>query len=226
MTYNPGWNSATGQVLINPTQGKKILIIGDSISVSGNKWVDFITGFGASATYNYSVNGAKVIDFGGATTNQQASDQVLAAISDGRTPDVIIINLSTNDLGSATSTVATARGKVLASLDRTKYIEALRWLFLKCQTQWTTAKVFFCTPIQRADLDIFSYTAMRADSISLAAYHNVIIIDQTSEAGFNMDFEVVSGAGRLLLDGIHPNSTGAPIQAKYIMYKVQDNMPQ
>lgn len=227
-TYNPGWNSATGQVLINPTQGKTIMICGTSITVSGNKWVDNITGFGAANIYNYATSGTRWINFGGSTTRQQSGDQVQAAINAGITPDIIIFDIGTNDLGSATSTVATALAKDTSTLDKTKCIEAQRWDYLKCQIQWPSAKIFLLTPLQRKDVDVLSstYAQFRSDEISLANYMNVIVIDQSTQAGFNMDFEVWSSAGRLMLDGLHPNATGAVIQAKFIMTQVQNYMPQ
>lgn len=224
-TYIPGGSSLTGY-LANPTQGKVIMICGTSITVSGNKWVDNITAFGAANIYNYAANGARWINFGGAGTRQQAGDQVQAGIDAGITPDIIIFDLGTNDLSSATSTVATAISKDLATLDKTKCIEAQRWCYLKAQTQWAGVKIFSTTPLQRKDVDIFSFTTYRSDFLALAGYHNVIPIDQSYFAGFNMDFEIWGSPGRLMLDGLHPNSTGAPVQAKVIISTVVSSMIQ
>lgn len=221
--YNPSINSPTS-VIAKPTDSKKILIFGDSISetvIRTYNWPSQISNLVFSSIYNYSVQGAKYKNFTGAVTNQQVSDQIAAAIADNRNPDYIVFALGTNDQEVSLGSYATAMGKAtLADLDKTLLYEALRYAYWSCGTQWPNVIQYAVLPLQRIDVDITAMTNLRTAIISMANRYNVRVIDGTYESCIVSDYETNPNARRFLSDGLHPNAAGSLLVAKLISSKI------
>lgn len=227
-TYNPGWNSASGQLMVKPTTGKKLLLFGDSITetlganlVLRDNWPNYITGLNLLSTSNYARWAAQYKDFASPDNPRELiSQQITDAITANETPDIILFAAGTNDQETLMGSYATAMGKAtLDDMDRTLLYEALRWCYWKVKVQWPNAKVFSCLPVQRTGYDVPAMTLLRTALVSMANIYNIKIIDQTFESGIVSYLEPL-----YLIDGTHPNAAGNALIAKLIISKITSSL--
>jgi lysophospholipase L1-like esterase len=222
-------NTATPTVV---TTGKKILIFGDSITetllVDGttarSNWPVFAAPLLGISYSNYARSGASYKNDSTHTTpRQDMSVQISDAITAAETPDIVVISCGTNDGVPVTGDYATAMGKTtLASLDKTLFWEAIRWVYWNIRVSFPTAKCYSVLPIQRAGVDdpqiVFQplYDAIT----KMGGRYGFTMIDATHESGIIKDTEVVGGAGTYLYDGLHPNTNGQTLMAKLIAKRI------
>ncbi|GAB3883509.1 SGNH/GDSL hydrolase family protein [Spirosoma agri] len=214
--------------------GLKLLILGDSIATVypegggySAEWPTYIRKPYWGNIYHAAMSGARIKDdpdTPGLTISprQRLSGQIDYAIANNWQPDVITLFIGTNDLIiTNTGDYDTAMGKTdLASLDRSKLYEALRYAYWKITTQWPNAKVFHALPLQRASVTIDVQKTIKDAIIKMAINYCVIVIHADVESGISRQFEVANGNGRYLRDGLHPNDTGKAKLADYYMRKV------
>lgn len=218
-TIGTGENNPTEDM---PTKNKKLLIFGDSITETATVSDDGATYTEGTRTnwatyakeelqvaemWNYARSGAKWRDFTTDDVRQKISHQIQTAIDNNRPADIIVISAGTNDNNSGvTDTYETAMAKEISELDRTVFSEAVRWGMYTLRNAYPDAICFVATPIQRAAREIDSDLIQAI--VTMAKRYNFIVIPAHDESGIVRDFEVKSGEGRDLIDGLHPNDNG------------------
>lgn len=229
-----------------PYAGKSLLLFGDSITetedIDNNKvtygtdtranWPDYaLPLLHPSAAFNYAKSGARFASSAsGLTTYQKLENQIAKAITDARTPDVIVVSIGTNDWGNSTASgggllvlgdYTTAMGKAIGSLDKTVSMEAARFNFYTIQNQWPNARKFYCTPLQRGDYTPDAMTPTVDAFAQMAQRYGFEVIDCFRESGILTDFENPSTAGRDLSDGLHPDASGQLKQGQLIAARLR-----
>lgn len=211
------------------TAGKVGLYFGDSITETstmddsgGNynsqfttNWPTYMSELRLSAFKNYARSGATYRDQGDLTTNirRNVRNQVNLALSNNEEADLIVVSLGTNDGTSYLGDYDTAMSKTSkSSLNTNLTIESARWTFWTLRENFPNAVMYCALPIQRASYEppMELINGIR----KMAERYNFIIIDATIESGIVRDFEVASGAGRYLRDGLHPNDTGKKLMGQ------------
>lgn len=219
--------------------GARYLMFGDSITQTSN--VD--TGDVTSSTYrsnwpkfakdqlkmgdfkNYARSGASFLETGPSQTDwQKISYQVQTAITNAENPDVIVLACGTNDANIKLGTYDTAMSKAIADLDRTYTAEAMRWALYKIKEHFPNAVCFYCTQLQRADVETADRETANNLMVKLAKRYGFNIIDCMNESGIVKDFEVWQANGRYLSDGLHPNVSGQQVQANLIVSRIIERM--
>lgn len=209
------------------TKGLTALIFGDSITENKNvsddgsvftdksvgSWVNYAQELlKLGVVWNYAKSGAAFKDRENVEVRQKISHQVTTAIANSRPADLIIVSAGTNDGEFSLGDYDTAMSKpTLDSLDKTNLYEALRWTFWTIKKNYPDVISFVATPIQRASIE--TPLALYEAITKMANRYNFIVIDAMYESGIVRDFEVAGGAGRYLLDGLHPNEEGKKLMA-------------
>lgn len=195
---------------------------------------------------NYAQSGASYKDDTRETgyERQNLSYQIDVAINDINNPngvfpsssfdpDIIIFALGTND-GIPNDTYESAMAKTvydtdnktinvdatLASLDRTKFNEAVRYAFLKIKQQFPYAMCFCVLPLQRADIDV-DFDSLHDALKKMANRYGIIVIDGTYESGIIRELNTANGLGTYLKDGLHPNEKGQNLMAQMIVSAIR-----
>ena len=219
--------------------GAKYLMFGDSITQTSN--VD--TGDVTSSTYrsnwpkfakdqlkmggfkNYARSGASFLETGSSQADwQKISYQVQTAITNAENPDVIVLACGTNDANIKLGTYDTAMSKAIADLDRTYTAEAMRWALYKIKENFPNAVCFYCTQLQRADVETTDRETANNLMVKLAKRYGFNIIDCMNESGIVKDFEFWQANGRYLSDGLHPNVSGQQVQSNLIVSQIIERM--
>lgn len=220
---------ATNQGTINLYRAinRKFLLFGDSITETGNadvgdfgtsvrsNWPLFAKDMLAMATLkNYARSGASFREYSGQLTWQKITTQVNTAVTNGETPDFVVLACGTNDGVSNLGSYTTAMTKTsLATLDLSLTIEAIRWAMWSIRTNWPLAVCFAGLPTQRADFETATQQALYDAVTAMARRYNFVLVDATAQSGIVKDFEVNGSSGRHLYDGLHPNVVGQQLLA-------------
>lgn len=219
--------------------GAKYLMFGDSITQTGDVDNGDITGTTFRSNWpkfakdqlkmggfkNYARSGASFLETGPSQTDwQKISYQVQTAITNAENPDVIVLACGTNDANIKLGTYDTAMSKAIADLDRTYTAEAMRWALYKIKENFPNAVCFYCTQLQRADVETTDRETANSLMIKLAKRYGFNIIDCMNESGIVKDFEVWQANGRYLSDGLHPNVSGQQVQANLIVSRIIERM--
>lgn len=212
------------------TYGKRMLVFGDSITETAtmnDDGTNYAEGFRTnwptfakdalcvSYVKNYAKSGAGIRTRAGLEYRQQLENQIAMAISDSENDaiDIVVVSLGTND-GTPNDSYDSAMGvSSIDKLNKTRFCEALRWAMWTLRTKYPKATFFIATPIQRASRE--QPPALREAIIKTANRYNFIVIDAECECGIVRENEVVDGYGLYLVDGLHPNTDGAKLMAKY-----------
>ncbi len=219
--------------------GASYLIFGDSITETSNvdggvfnqtsyrkNWPTWAVETLQMGTFrNYAKSGAAFKDRSLEPRYQYLYNQVIDAIANNENPDVIVVACGTNDGMGNVGTYETAMSKTsLEALNQLVTLEAARWVFWKLRLQYPDAVCFFANPLQRM-ANTTEELAPLVDGLSkIAQRHGFILIDQHRESGIIRELEVVSGAGKYLADGLHPNDLGRQRQANLIVSKIVSYM--
>lgn len=222
----------------NPnTVGRNFMIFGDSITATATineltgeytegsataNWPSYAkTQMSMASMVNYATSSAKFKDFVDANPWRKLSFQITKAIEFDVAADVVVVKMGTNDGITDLGDFATAMGKAtLGDLDRTLLYEAIRWAYWSIAQQWPEAHYFAVLPIQRASVDTVTLAPLYAAIRAMANVYNFKIIDATFESGIIRQFETVGAAGRDLVDGLHPGTTGKIKLANLICSKI------
>lgn len=138
-------------------------------------------------------------------------------------PDVFVFSMGTNDrnLGSAEEAL---RGKTLDEVDVTTMAGGARWAIQTILEHYPHCRVFVCTPIQTGDP---GHNAQNLKKIAilreLCRALSVQLIDCYANSGITEKFEVPSGRGRYLRDGLHPDIEGQVLMGRYIAKEIRNN---
>lgn len=219
--------------------GASYLLFGDSITETSNvdaglfdqtayrkNWPTWAVETLQMGTFrNYAKSGAAFKDRSLEPRYQYLYNQVIDAIANNENPDVIVVACGTNDGMGNVGTYETAMSKTsLEALNQLVTLEAARWVFWKLRLQYPDAVCFFANPLQRM-ANTTEELAPLVDGLSkIAQRHGFILIDQNRESGIIRELEVLSGAGKYLADGLHPNDLGRQRQANLIVSKIVSYM--
>lgn len=138
-------------------------------------------------------------------------------------PDVFVFSMGTNDrnLGSAEEAL---RGKTLDEVDVTTMAGGARWAIQTILEHYPHCRVFICTPIQTGDP---GHNAQNLKKIAilreLCCALSVQLIDCYANSSITEKFEVPSGRGRYLRDGLHPDTEGQVLMGRYIAKEIRNN---
>ncbi|MGF2881811.1 SGNH/GDSL hydrolase family protein [Acinetobacter johnsonii] len=218
--------------------GAKYLMFGDSITQTGDvdngdftsttfrsNWPKFAKDMLKMSEYkNYAKSGASFREYTGQLTWQKISHQVQTAIDNSENPDVIVLACGTNDANTILGSYETAMSKNIADLDRTYTAEAMRWALYKIKENFPNAVCFYCTQLQRADVETTDRETANDLMVKLAKRYGFNIINCMNESGIVKDFEVWQAAGRYLSDGLHPNVSGQQVQSNLIVSQIIERM--
>lgn len=221
--------------LVKPLQGKKISILGDSISTfagyipSGNAtyfpnanitsveqtwWKKLINYSGLELEVNNSWSGSRI-------TNGRGADSMFCAearYSSLGNPDIMIVFGGTNDFGQGTPNTLLGEYNLITNgtRDLSQFRQACQFLAEKLQTLYNSSQIYFCIPTQR-NFGIFDENAENWtqqdlwDTIrEICNMYGIRIID-LSKCGINTyNYE------RYLSDGLHPLESGMQLIADYV----------
>ena len=218
--------------------GAKYLMFGDSITQTGDvdkgditgttfrsNWPKFAKDMLKMSEYkNYAKSGASFREYTGQLTWQKISHQVQTAIDNSEKPDVIVLACGTNDATTILGTYEVAMGKTIATLDMSNTAEAMRWALYKIKENFPNAVCFYCTQLQRADVETTDRETANNLMVKLAKRYGFNIIDCMNESGIVKDFEVWQASGRYLSDGLHPNVSGQQVQSNLIVSQIIERM--
>lgn len=195
-----------------------------NIAVASSRWCDYSdTVYDGNPVYNGSDNnhnntmGNQIEKLlrGKDTTNPNYS-----RVEEYQDFDIIMIAEGTND-SVPTENIEqffTNNGSVvsLASVDKTKFAGAYRYAIEKLQIMYPNAQIYICTPIQSwITTRTYESTKARGDYLKELSDRMSIEVVDTFDCGICGIYEADNANGRDLLDGLHPNISGAKKIAKY-----------
>lgn len=218
--------------------GAKYLMFGDSITETSNveqgvytdtsyrsNWPKFAKDvLQMSDLKNYAKSGASFKEYSGQLTWQKISHQVNTAIANKENPNIIVLACGTNDGTTNLGDYTTAMSKDIASLDMSITAEAMRWALYQIRKNFPNATCFYCTQLQRADVETTDRETANNLMVKLAKRYGFNVIDTMYNSGIVRDFEIWQQNGRYLSDGLHPNVAGQQVQAKYIVSEIVARM--
>lgn len=230
--------SSTSSQSVSRAFGAKYLMFGDSITQTGDVDNSDFTGTTFRSNWpkfakdqlkmggfkNYARSGASFLENVSQVPFQKIAHQVQTAIDNAENPDVIILACGTNDANIKLGTYDTAMSKAIADLDRTYTAEAMRWALYKIKENFPNAVCFYCTQLQRADVETTDRETANNLMVKLAKRYGFNIIDCMNESGILKDFELWQANGRYLSDGLHPNVSGQQVQSNLIVSKIIERM--
>lgn len=210
-------------------------------------WPDYaIPKIAPDAFYSFAKSGAHFATIAALTSNQKFENQITAAVNyataNTLTPRWLIVSLGTNDWSSSITLPsgygglgdhATAMGKSLTfdgsgnpttTLDNTVSLEAMRLGFARLRWHFADTVMFCALPLQRADYTSDQMLAWVDAIDKMARTYGFEVIDCFGESGVLKEFEVVSGAGRDLYDGLHPDASGQAKQGKTIAPQIMSRL--
>ncbi|WP_066438116.1 SGNH/GDSL hydrolase family protein [Chryseobacterium sp. CCH4-E10] len=214
------------------TKGKHGFLFGDSITATAGESGTPITNWPSfafpimQATYtNFALSGAHIEDFTTSSPRQKFSVQIDQAIATGLQPDFIVVSIGVNSLNVADNDYAVTMNKVLADLDITKVMDAMRINLRRLAENFPNAVLYYGTPMQAMKSEQLTMRKIVNQFKLMAQTFNFKIIDAFEEAGVIRDFEILDGPGRYLTDGLHPNLAGKEKQGKYYANSIINQYP-
>lgn len=232
-----------------PYQGKKILILGDSISAYGQWTSRFEEIVQPEVFVNVAVAGATISDNVGTKYNGNPSKGVkknntlgnqLEKIKNKKKLKLksyqdfesIIIFAGTNDSISKYKdvniekqfTTSKSAYKSLKKVDKITIPGSMRYIVESLQSLYPNAQIFICTTIQSAE-DIKGYNSnyiVKNKVIKDIAYRLSVPVIDVGECGIYGRYEVKGDNGKHLYDGIHPNKKGGKVLGEYIVRKYME----
>lgn len=230
------------ETLKSTIKGKKISILGDSISTfsgyipSGNAtfyprtgndvtivsdtwWMKVINAFGASLELNNSWSGSKV-------TGTESSSAVTRATNLGNNPDIIIVWIGINDFNQEVG-IGTWNGTTEMPTSRTTFREAYAIMLNTILTTYSSAKIYCCTlPDIERNSPNSNPPEINEAGVSLKTWNDAIkevcdalcveVID-LSKCGIHWHNLSINTS-----DNVHPNIKGHNIIANYIINKLDN----
>jgi lysophospholipase L1-like esterase len=223
---------------ISRAYGAKYLFFGDSITETSNVEQGIFTDTSYRSNYpkfakdmlkmsdfkNYARSGASFMEYNGQLTWQKISHQIDTAITNAENPDIIVLACGTNDSNINLGDYTTAMSKDIGALDRTNTAESMRWALYQIRQKFPSATCFYCTQLQRADVETTDRETANNLMVKLAKRYGFNVIDTMYNSGIVRDFELWQANGRYLSDGLHPNVAGQQVQANYIVSQIIERM--
>lgn len=226
--------------------GKKITIIGDSISsysgtlptstfvakypandvtnLSQMWWKQVIDALGLTLEYNNSWDGSPVSTDLGVANRSATSAYRLGYIGN---PDIVVIFMGTNDWGHRNKTLGEFAPASGDTLDKSVFTQAYQYLIEQIQTIAPQAKIICCTPLQRGDTDYTpQYFTIRnqhylyefRDAIrKVAKVYGCEICDLSSCGITYYNSRQSLSSPLYMYDGLHPNRKGMNLIADKVI---------
>ncbi|MGN1417270.1 MAG: SGNH/GDSL hydrolase family protein [Oscillospiraceae bacterium] len=141
-------------------------------------------------------------------------------------PDVFVFAMGTNDEAQFIGNAEFALEGKDADINNT-YTEAgaMRWCIQTIMTEYPTARVFVCSPIQTGMPNHNRKVEYSIENMKkICGGMAVQFIDCFHNSGICEKFEIEGGTGRYLKDGLHPDVPGQTLEGKYIGKEIRNNM--
>ncbi|MCC8409909.1 SGNH/GDSL hydrolase family protein [Mucilaginibacter sp. UR6-1] len=212
----------------NNLKGKNIAFLGDSITTAprsqdgitaNNIYWGLIRDRYGCNVYANGVPGSCIAQKSGVSAF--TTDSRWQSLNSTFTPDAVVVFGGTNDFGGQNIPLGTYAD---SETGKTTFYSALKYLFHSLQDRYKGSKIFFMTPMQRADRGFPSlnvttgfYMSEFQDAIQkVAKDYGIIIIDTNQNSGFNYYNMVSGGTSPWSPDGLHPNIAGHARLADYV----------
>lgn len=143
-------------------------------------------------------------------------------------PDIFAFAMGTNDgeehIGDAEKALT---GKSLEnndSIDTFTEAGAMRWCIQTIQENYPDCRVFVLMPLQTADPEHNAKNRKVIENMKkICAGMSVQVIDCYSGCGICEKYEVQSGEGRYLRDGLHPKPEGQALEGAFAAKEIRNN---
>lgn len=101
---------------------------------------------------------------------------------------------------------------------------AMRWCIQKIQEHYPECRIFVLTPLQTAMPEHNEKTVQQLDIMRrMCQGMSVQMIDCYSGCGICEKYEVISGEGRYLRDGLHPEVKGQILEGRFAAKEIRNN---
>lgn len=220
-----------GQGGTDSLKNKKVSILGDSISTGASGGTTTSTVYwGLMKTWHNldvfvnAISGSQV----GAnnTVNRFMNPDRWGSLNSVFTPDIILVFGGTNDFGAITT--ATPMGTISDPDDGSSvtFYGALKYLLKSITNANRTSRVFYMTPLMRADRSfpavnpttLLLFTQYISAIKEVCFLYNVTVIDTFQESIFT--FSNMDESGLYSTDKLHPNPAGHLKLAEYLSNKL------
>lgn len=227
----------------NKLKGKRISIVGDSIStfaghiypgnstqypdgnvqsVDDTYWKQLIDETGMVLGVNNAWAGHK--------THQAATDAMISHLNDNGTPDIILVAIGTNEYqqGGSTTTVGELDTTVpypltdsqVSALPTNTFSQAYRTLLIKLQYRYPNAQIFCCSPVYAGHPNKYRffdnpYIKLIEQYCSLYGVH-YIDMRKCGINQINVNNYMLLNSGSIQSDYTHPNKEGHYLMFQYI----------
>ncbi|RDU21946.1 GDSL-type esterase/lipase family protein [Anaerosacchariphilus polymeriproducens] len=211
-----------------PVKGKKFLFMGDSITANPNGYISYVANILGITTTNMAVNGATWRDRNDSTNTIYSQLKNVVENQQNYIPDAIVISAGTNDsiatiysadtLYTAMEPFYTNAGGVvnLETVDRKNIFGATRYVVETLKKIYPNADIFLLSPIQSAinvkDYKVALSTGIILQEVAKRLSVNFIDCNNCGITTMNADLTLV--------DGLHPNDTGAKLHGQYVANKI------
>lgn len=190
----------------HPWEGKKITVLGDSISTGG--WTGTVANLTGATLQNLSVSGKKLAGGLTSTVEQVAEDA-----------DLVIVFGGTNDYWHKNTSIGAAD-----STNKNTFVGALRHIHTWLKTNRPNAQLLFVFPADQTfqgnactkDFGYGTFQDFRDAFLNFCTDVHVPYVDLEKET----DYDCSKHSG----DGVHPNSTGHQIIANAIYHRIASGM--
>ena len=140
-------------------------------------------------------------------------------------PDIFAFAMGTNDaeecIGDAQKELS---GKTLENADLFCEAGAARWCIQTIRERFPNCRVFVMTPLQTATPEHNLKTEkVIANLRAVCRALSVQMIDCYGGSGICEKFEVISGEGRYLRDGLHPKENGQALEGAFAAKEIRNN---
>ena len=140
-------------------------------------------------------------------------------------PDIFAFAMGTNDaeecIGDAQKELS---GKTLGNADLFCEAGAARWCIQTIRERFPNCRVFVMTPLQTATPEHNLKTEkVIANLRAVCRALSVQMIDCYGGSGICEKFEVISGEGRYLRDGLHPKENGQALEGAFAAKEIRNN---
>ncbi|WP_288985784.1 SGNH/GDSL hydrolase family protein [uncultured Pseudoalteromonas sp.] len=212
------------EMIVTPTESKLITVFGDSISdpIVAHNWPNVIDNYINVTIENVAKSGGHWENFGGVADDPRwFTTQVDLILATGSDPDIIFIAMGTNSSAAITGDFETTLTQDFNALSLNTIYGGMRYGLEKLRIRWPTVPIFMATPLQRASRSPFEPSSLLMVEVieKMAEVYSCTVVDAGKESGINHQIEK---AGHILLhDGLHPNSEGSKMQAKYFASKIK-----
>ena len=171
---------------VNILKDKIIFNFGDSIAAGdGNNGKGYAELFAEKynmSCYDFAVGGATI----GETDSNNITTQITNSLSQGITPDYILVNGGTNDINSPSVPLGTiASDYNYNNFDRTTTVGALEWIFYTLKTNFPSAKIAFISVHRMGSRNYDDQVERQGACVTVCKKWSVPVIDIFNRGNLN-----------------------------------------